>query len=282
VGGASVAEMSVASRGAPVACAFRCIDTPPAPGAWNMGVDRALVESVRAGGAPTLRFYRWQPRCLSLGRHQPARGCYDLARIAERGIDVVRRPTGGRAVMHHRELTYSAVVPVGLLGSPRETYIAINQALVAGLRLLGVPAELQPRTSERAPSPSLAPCFAAPAEGEVVASGRKLIGSAQVRERRVLLQHGSLLLGPGQEELQELLAGTPASPHREPAAERFVTLADFLPELPEWTRLTAALREGWRGTLSSAIVEAGLAAAEVEQATAFAEEFRAVAWTWRS
>ena len=85
---------------------WRLIDTAPAPGAWNMAVDEALMERVRGGGAPVLRFYRWEPACLSLGRNQPATGAYDAAAIAARGVDVVRRPTGGRAVLHHRELTY--------------------------------------------------------------------------------------------------------------------------------------------------------------------------------
>ena len=83
---------------------WRLLDTPPAPGAWNMAVDEALADSVRAGGPPVLRVYRWSPPCLSLGRNQPSDG-YDRDEIRRRGIDVVRRLTGGRAVLHHRELT---------------------------------------------------------------------------------------------------------------------------------------------------------------------------------
>src|SRR3954451_18997918 len=103
---------------------WRMIDTPPAPGAWNMAVDEALAASVADGGVPVLRFYRWEPACLSLGRNQPARGRYDLAALAAAGVDVVRRPTGGRAVLHRRELTYSAAAPVALLGPPRHAYAA--------------------------------------------------------------------------------------------------------------------------------------------------------------
>ena len=84
--------------------AWRLLDTPPAPGAWNMAVDEALADSVREGGAPVLRVYRWAPPCLSLGRNQPTDG-YDRDEIRRRGLEVVRRPTGGRAVLHHRELT---------------------------------------------------------------------------------------------------------------------------------------------------------------------------------
>ncbi|HEV2149493.1 MAG TPA: hypothetical protein VGR37_18985, partial [Longimicrobiaceae bacterium] len=101
-----------------------------------MAVDAALAESVRQGGLPVLRFYRWDPPCLSLGRNQPAAGRYDLDALRARGVDVVRRPTGGRAVLHDRELTYSVAVADGALGGPRECYAAVNRALVAGLRRL--------------------------------------------------------------------------------------------------------------------------------------------------
>src|SRR5215213_2662474 len=104
---------------------WRLLDTPPAPGAWNMAVDEALAESVRRGGAPVLRVYRWSPPCLSLGRNQPARGRYRLDALAARGIDVVRRPTGGRAVLHDRELTYAAALPEALFGGPRPAYAAV-------------------------------------------------------------------------------------------------------------------------------------------------------------
>ncbi|HEX8359088.1 MAG TPA: lipoate--protein ligase family protein, partial [Longimicrobium sp.] len=184
---------------------WRLIDTPPAAGAWNMALDEALAESVAEGGAPVLRFYRWSPPCLSLGRNQPAAGMYDLEAIRERGWDVVRRPTGGRAVLHHRELTYCVALPDTLLGSPREAYTAINRAIVAGLRRLGVDAAVQGDTGRRAPVPSLAPCFAEPVQGEVVAGGRKLVGSAQRRMGSVLLQHGSLPLEDDQGAVAALL-----------------------------------------------------------------------------
>ncbi|HTE21113.1 MAG TPA: lipoate--protein ligase family protein, partial [Armatimonadota bacterium] len=183
---------------------WRLLDTPPAPGAWNMAVDEALADSVRAGGPPVLRVYRWSPPCLSLGRNQPSGG-YDRDEIARRGLDVVRRPTGGRAVLHHRELTYSVAAPQGVLGGPRQAYSAINRALVAGLARLGVPAHLQPAGEQRAPLPSLAPCFEQPVEGEVTAAGRKLVGSAQRTDRGVLLQHGSLPIEDDQSAVAALL-----------------------------------------------------------------------------
>lgn len=257
--------------------AFRFLDTAPAPGAWNMAVDQALLAGVREGAPPVLRFYRWRPYCLSLGRNQPARGHYHLERIRAHGYDVVRRPTGGRAVLHAEELTYSVVLPERLLGGPREAYATVNRALAAGLRRLGVPVMLQPRGVARAPVPSLAPCFREPAEGEVVAMGRKLVGSAQVRERGALLQHGSLLLAGDQSAVQELLR-TPPPPGLDvqPAV-----LADFVRPLPAWEALTAALRAGWAEVLGAEPRADELSAAEAGQADALAERFADLAWTWR-
>lgn len=255
---------------------WRLIDTPPAPGAWNMAVDEALAASVAGGGAPVLRFYRWEPACLSLGRNQPARGRYDLAALAAAGIDVVRRPTGGRAVLHRRELTYSAAAPAALLGAPRQAYAAINRALVAGLRRLGAAVSLQPSTGARAPIPSLSPCFAEPVEGEVVAAGRKLVGSAQRVLGSVLLQHGSLPLHDDQSTVAALLADPdPAAAEAPPA-----TLSEVLGREPAWEELTAALAAGWEESLGAVLTADGLAEAECAAARAAAERYAGPAWTW--
>lgn len=263
----------------PIPCSlqFRLIDTPPAPGAWNMAVDEALAESVAAGGAPALRFYRWAPACLSLGRNQPARGAFDEGRLRERGIDVVRRPTGGRAVLHARELTYSLAAGVEGLGAPRAAYAAVNRALVAGLRRLGVDAALQPATGRRAPLPSLAPCFAEPVEGEVVAGGAKLVGSAQRRMGGVLLQHGSLPLHDDQAGVAALRAAD--APPRA-ADDAPATLAALLGREPAWQELTAALAAGWREALAAELQPSALTPREQERARTIALRYRDPAWTW--
>jgi lipoate-protein ligase A len=241
-----------------------------------MALDEALMEAVRAGADPVLRFYRWSPRCLSLGRNQPAAERYDAERLRDRGVEVVRRPTGGRAVLHDRELTYSVIVPDGALGSPRTAYAAVNRALVAGLRRLGVEAHLQPRTRARAPAPSLAPCFREPAEGEVVVAGRKLIGSAQFREGGVMLQHGSLLFDDDQGEIAALLRDPAPDPEDAPAV-----LADFLSPLPAWEEVTAALAAGWREEVSGHLRPARPSADELDRARARTAHFADPAWTWR-
>lgn len=180
-----------------------------------MAVDAALVDSVRERGTPALRFYGWVPACLSLGRNQPAAGHYDEALLADAGIEIVRRPTGGRAVLHDRELTYSVVIPDRLFDSPRTAYATINRALANGLARLGVAARSSPADGPVA-RPSLVPCFVEPAPGELLVDDRKIVGSAQVRIGGVILQHGSIMLGrsPALDrlppEVVDQIAGTPA------------------------------------------------------------------------
>lgn len=269
--------MQPAIRNAQCATPLRLLDTAPAPGAWNMAVDETLAESVRAGGLPVLRFYRWSPACLSLGRNQPAYGQYDLEQIRARALSVVRRPTGGRAVLHDRELTYAVVLPADHFPSPRAAYAAINRGLVAGLRRLGVPSALQPRTRGRAPTPSLDPCFKDPTEGEVTAAGRKLLGSAQRRDRGVLLQHGSLPLeGDAAAAVRVLLreprpAGTAPSP---------VPLAAVCTALPSWPDLTSALAVGIAAALDTCLQRDDLTPGEHLRSTELAAAYADPASIW--
>jgi lipoate-protein ligase A len=260
---------------------WRLIDTPPAPGAWNMAVDEALAATVAAGGEPVLRFYRWSPPCLSLGRNQPARNRYDLQALDVRGIDVVRRPTGGRAVLHHRELTYAVAAPQALFGGPRQTYAAINRALVAGLLRLGVAAAQQPAGAGRAPVPSVSPCFAQPVEGEVVAAGRKLVGSAQRRLGETILQHGSLPLHDDQSAVAALVIGAADGGGADGgAADAPATLVDVLGREPEWSELTRALSGGFEQTLGIRFRADGLTSAEAAGAAEGAARYADAAWTW--
>src|SRR5687768_8341049 len=150
---------------------WRLLVTPPADGARNMAIDAALLGRARSGSECVMRIYEWSRPTLSLGRHQTAHGHYDLHRAKANGVDFVRRPTGGRAVLHHRELTYSVTAPAATLGTLREAYARINRLLLEALRTLGVEAAVAPRT-DRALAPGLAPCFDLPGEGELVAAGR--------------------------------------------------------------------------------------------------------------
>jgi lipoyl(octanoyl) transferase len=241
-------------------------------GADNMARDHALFEQVQNGGPPTLRFYRWDPPCLSLGRNQPARLLDD--ELAQHGLDLVRRPTGGAAVLHDRELTYSVCIRIGQLGSPRETYLAINRALQAGLTRLGVAAEPATTNSAAETFRRAGSCFAGAAPGEVAVRGRKLVGSAQRCERRTILQHGSVLLDGDQALVDRLLGKLEFG---EPPA----TLLDVLGAVPEWDALVGALASGFKAELGIGLAPAQWNTDELARAAALAAHYRNAEWTWR-
>jgi lipoate-protein ligase A len=182
---------------------WRLIQDEPAPGAWNMAVDEALLEAARRDlTPPTLRLYGWSRPALSVGRHQDPRSGIDHDFRRSRGIDLVRRPTGGRAVLHHREVTYSIVLPaaLGRGAGVGEVYCALSGALLAGLAaalamrcsIPGTPQPVAWKTGDRALHS--ASCFATAAGGDGLADGAKLVGSAQARRGGAVLQHGSVLL----------------------------------------------------------------------------------------
>lgn len=264
-----------------------------AAGARNMAVDHALRESVEAGGQPILRLYRWKPACLSLGRNQHAAGLYDEACARAAGIDIVRRPTGGLAVLHDRELTYCVLAPLELLGGARNAYHAINRSLVDGLRRLGVPAGMADDGAIRDPRRDAAePCFQAPASGEVVALGRKLVGSAQRCENRTLLQHGSILLDGSQQTVRRLQRVAPGAASAAAVAASDVasdvalavgaiTIAELCGGVPAWDDLTAAVTAGFAHVNGTRLAPDSLTAFETDRALQLETIYGSAAWTWR-
>ncbi len=168
----------------------------PRPGAWNMAIDRALMETCGTQVAPpTLRIYSWAPPAVSLGKGQSA-AVVDWAKCQSDRVEVVRRPTGGWAIFHSDELTYSVAAHAdepGLAGPLLEAYRALSDGLIAGLDHLGLPAQLAPSPSA-AEKAGLLACFEVPYNNEITVEGKKLMGSAQARSGRKLLQHGSLPL----------------------------------------------------------------------------------------
>ncbi len=169
---------------------FRFLETGANPAAFNMGLDEAILESVASRAElPTLRLYAWKPRAVSVGYFQGARDEVDLARCAALGVDVVRRLTGGGAVFHADELTYSIVVPDShplARGEILESYRSICAGVIAGLAELGVPSEFAPLN-------------------DIVSGGKKLSGNAQTRRRGCVLQHGTVLLGVDPEAMFSVL-----------------------------------------------------------------------------
>ena len=236
-----------------------------------MAIDRALLDRARTG-ATTLRLYRWNPSCLSFGRHEPALRRYDRRRIGALALDTVRRPTGGRAVWHAGELTYALAAPAAPMGSLGEAYRSVHEMLADALRRLGAAATLAD-DDRRVPSLDSGACFSAPVGGEVMVGDRKIVGSAQLRDEAALLQHGSLLLSGDQDVVAQVSRGAP-----QPAVAAGLDAVLGRPvEFAEAADAVAEAAGRWR----SGWQRAGDPAAFLAAAAPHEALFRSDAWTWR-
>ncbi len=265
--------MIPSSAAAPLA--WTLVVEPAGRAGWdNMARDLALLDLAARDGAGYLRLYRWSPPCLSFGCHEPAARRYDRARIAELGLDTVRRPTGGRAVWHDEELTYALAAPAAAFGSLPAAYHAIHGMLADALVCLGVPATLAPPPA-RAARLDAGACFARPAGGEVLAGGLKVIGSAQLRRGGALLQHGSVLLDGNQATVAAVALD--GSLGAEPAVG---TLARALGRPVGFEETARAIADATRAACPGRWTEAPPAALDTAAAP-HASSFRAEDWTWR-
>lgn len=272
-----------------------------------MALDHALAACLEEGEA-VLRLYGWSRPTVSFGRNEPARLLYGETEAAP-ALDCVRRPTGGRAVVHWRELTYAVVAPLDAWGGLRAAYAAINEGLGTALRALGAAVELAPAppraaqpaargltglSAARDPTaqpaargggmvlpPDAGPCFRSPAPGEVTAAGRKLVGSAQARLDGALLQHGSILV----EDDQGRLGGLEAGPARVAPFDRPASLHELVGHvsIDELADVVAmSLRETFGGTWVADGAPAVYRAGELETAERLeVERYARDAWTWR-
>jgi lipoate-protein ligase A len=214
---------------------WRLYVTEPLDAAQNMALDEALLVRARTADECVLRVYAWARPTLSLGRHQRAVGVFDRRVAEEAGVSLVRRLTGGRAVLHNREVTYSVTAPVARGETLRGSYSAINNILLHALLRMGVQARLAQSAGKRLPPPGSAPCFELPAVGEIVLGERKLVGSAQLRDGGAFLQHGSILIDDDQSRVTEL--SSTAIPASAPAA----TLREALGRAPSLHEVADAL-----------------------------------------
>lgn len=213
---------------------WRLVVTPPASGPWNMAVDEGILESYLPGtSVPTIRFFFWEPPCLSLGVSQPS-GNLVIHEIESRKWDLVRRPTGGRAILHTDELTYSVIAPITeprVHGSILESYQSISSVLVDALQGLGVNASADMTYPDSRSASQKPVCFETPSNYEITVDGKKILGSAQMRKGSMLLQHGSLPLRGDLTRINScFLWDTPAkrSLADEKLLARAVTLAQVL------------------------------------------------------
>ena len=250
------------------------IEDSPRSGAANMAVDEAIAEAAAAGAVPpTLRFYRWNPPTVSLGRHQKLADV-DETQIAARGYDLVRRATGGRAILHVDELTYSVSGPIEeprMAGGVMDAYLRFSNALLSGLSTLGLKAE-KAGSRTRAGRELSAACFETPSAYEITAGGRKLMGSAQSRRKGYVLQHGSLPLWGDVTRLVDVLAlsSTARDRLRQQLRRQAATLAEALDLPPDSERLAyphvaAAMAGGFASALDQDLEQGTLSASELSR-----------------
>lgn len=256
-----------------------------------MALDEAILEATAENRSlPTLRLYSWQPACLSLGHAQPFRDV-DMQALQDHGWDLVRRPTGGRAILHTDELTYSVTGPQDeprLSGSVLESYRVLSSALLQALLNLGIPAEALPKheVEKTTSNESLNPvCFEVPSNYEITCSGKKLIGSAQARRKGGVLQHGSLPLMGDLRRITRVLAFSDEE-SREIAGrrllERAVTTEQAIGTAPTWEDTVQAFTSAFECTLNLKLVLQEPSETEIQRARQLEQEkYAHPSWTER-
>lgn len=253
------------------AATWRLLVHGPARGTWNMAVDEAIARLAGEGRVlPTLRLYAWEPPCISLGRHQPLAEI-DLERCREDGVEIVRRPTGGRAILHTDELTYSVAGPADeprLRGAVMDCYLRLSEGLTRGLTRLGLGVHKAGPDARAGPDVSAA-CFEVPSAYEILTTGgQKIVGSAQVRRRNWVLQHGAIPLWGDVTRLVNYLAVDEATRQalKTALARRATTVSAALGRNVSFEEVAEALVEGFAEALNVAFQPGTLTQEELELA----------------
>jgi len=254
-----------------------------------MAVDEAIMESVGRGEAhPTLRIYGWRPPGVSLGRFQEVDQQVDTEALRQRGWGLVRRPTGGRAILHDDEVTYSVCVSQDQIEdghSVLRSYRYLAQGIQQGLQLLGVEAQLgrKPRSarnkSRRDQQPAI--CFAQSTRADMVAAGRKIVGSAQVRRNRTILQHGSVPITLNIADHLAVMPGNDISGEGETLSRAAVGVSDLLGRQVTYQQLAEALVAGFGEALGLKLEAGQLTDAEENRAEQLhAEKYATDEWNF--
>jgi lipoyl(octanoyl) transferase len=278
---------------------WRLLITPPQAGPLNMAIDEAILEVVGQGDSlPTLRLYAWEPACISLGYAQPISDV-DFDQLTHLDWDIVRRPTGGRAILHIDELTYAVITPhseVRLAGSILESYSRISQALLMALHMLDIPARANHATpmnhnnydnpNTQGDKKTIGPvCFEVPSAYEITAMHKKLIGNAQARRREGILQHGSL---PLHGDLARITRVLKFNDHksREEAAERLLhratTVESVLGKRISWETAADSFTKAFQHVLNLTLIDLPLTGPEKTRADELViQKYAHHSWTER-
>ncbi|MDX1436196.1 MAG: lipoate--protein ligase family protein [Anaerolineales bacterium] len=248
-----------------------------------MAVDEMLLERARAGSTmPVLRLYAWDPACLSLGYGQAIEEV-DRDRLKEKGWDLVRRATGGKAILHTDEMTYSVIGPrqdPRLAGSILASYLVLSGALASALKSLGLDVQIEPSGKPGPTEVEDGPvCFVIPSAHEITAGGRKLVGSAQSRKGGAMLQHGTIPLTGDLRRITEVLAypdeQTRTSAGQE-VLDRATTVARELGRAVSWDEMAGALMDSFESTLNLELIPSELGEDEALQVETLLAEKAAI------
>ncbi|MFF5513857.1 biotin/lipoate A/B protein ligase family protein [Staphylococcus capitis] len=259
---------------------------------YNMAMDEALLNFVsREEIDPVIRFYTWNPATLSIGYFQRLQKEIDIEKVNEKGFGLVRRQTGGRGVLHDKELTYSVIVPESHPNMPStitEAYRVISQGLLEGFKNLGfetyfaVPRSKEEREKLKQPRSSV--CFDAPSWYELVVEGRKIAGSAQTRQKGVILQHGSILQGIDIDELFDMFIfknDRLKAKMKEAFVEKAVAINDISDTHITLSEMEKAFEEGFKTGLNIEFKPLELSEQQLAEVKELEEKYRSDDWMFR-
>lgn len=259
---------------------------------YNMALDEALLNFVSRGEIdPVIRFYTWNPPTLSIGYFQRLSKEIDIDKVKEKGYGLVRRQTGGRGVLHDKELTYSVIVPESHPDMPKtvtEAYRVISEGLLEGFKSLGFDAYFAvPRSKEereKLKQPRSSVCFDAPSWYELVVEGKKIAGSAQTRQKGVILQHGSILQDVDIDDLFDMFIfknDRLKAKMKEPFVEKAVAINDLSDSHVSLTKMEVAFKEGFKKALDLEYQPLELTEAQQEEVKVLEEKYRSEAFLYR-
>jgi len=267
---------------------WRLIINSAGKGDWNMAVDEAILESVaNKGQPPTLRLYAWDPYCLSLGHAQRVIDVNGGA-LAKLGWDLVRRPTGGKAILHADEITYSITAPQDeprVSGTVIESYQRLSRALLLALNQLGITADAKPKDPSYLQKSADPICFDSPSDFEITSHGKKIIGSAQARRLQGVLQHGSIPLFGDITRIVQVL-NYPSSfkfeKGKQYLLQRACTLFDIHPCKISWSTAANAIIDGFSKTLNVTFIRSSISTTELDRAQELVKtKYGNDDWTYR-
>lgn len=259
------------------------INSGPCSPSFNMALDEALMDWHSEGSIPpVIRFYEWNPATVSIGYFQRAERDIDLQAVKEQGLGFIRRPTGGRAVLHEHELTYSIIVSEQYPNMPTtvtEAYRVLSEGLLEGFRNLGMDAYFSvPETEEQQADlkkPKSAVCFDAPSWYELVVEGKKVAGSAQTRQKGVILQHGAILLDMDQEKLLSVFnfaSEEEKEKMRAKLPEKAVAINDLVSEPMTIAQCVEAFKKGFEQSLTISLEPYTLTEEQLQYVVALEEK----------